>query len=1374
MSIDRLEDLKQLLPQCLLYDQVRIGSRLAVLLRQTRGAGIPDADLQRLHRAASQSAELRARRAAARPELRYAESLPVTQRRAEIVEAIRTNPVVVIAGETGSGKTTQIPKMCLEAGFGNLGRIGCTQPRRVAALSISRRVAEELSVPWGKQVGCKIRFSDETSGETILKFMTDGILLAEVQGDPNLTEYEVLVIDEAHERSLNIDFLLGHLRQLVERRPDLRLVITSATIDTARFSEAFGNAPILEVSGRLFPVEVEYAPLDEFAAESGDQTYVDAAATAIEDVLTRSSGGDVLVFLPGERDIRELKDLMTSRGIGDVDVIPLFGRLSGSDQQRAFSPSALRKVVLATNIAETSITLPGIRYVIDTGLARISRYNSRTRTKRLPVEPISKSSAAQRQGRSGRVAQGVCIRLYSQEDFESRPAFTQPEIQRCNLAEVILRMKAAQLGEIETFPFLEPATPTAIRSGYELLRELGALNEQRELTHLGADLARLPVDPTIGRIVLQSHREGVLEEVLVIASGLSIQDPRERPMDDATAAQAAHKRFQHPGSDFLTLLHLWETFHDQWEKLRTQNQLRRFCKTNFLSYLRMREWVDIHAQLSSTFHETLACRADHDVEEDEADTPTTTPNTKGVPTSVLQWKLEDPKCQGIHRSILAGLLGHVAIRTERNLYKALGNRQVAVFPGSGLHDKAPVPAKTNAPATAFVRGGQPPEKASQPAWVVAGEIVETSRLFIRTLAGIDPEWIVELGDHLCKRTYDLPGWDAASGQVSARERITFHGLEIRHRRVAYGPIQPVEATQIFIRSALVEEGLLPDAEESEEPDVPRAGQRKGAGQAPPRARPPGRQRWQVHSTRFLEHNRALREKIETWRTRTRHHGLGDLDDLLFRFYANQLSNVSSVPELNRILRGELEKNPDFLCATEKDWIGDVNLEFDAQAFPSNLQVGDHAVPIAYAYAPGETHDGATLRVPMGLLPVLKESQVVWSVPGLREEQIDWFLRELPKALRKELLPLAPKVKEIVAEFRPSGSEFLEELADFVSKKYRVAIPRGTWSREPLPHHLNPRVEVIGPDQKSLRAGRDLAALQQQLATVRAPAFDVLWNEATQQWEKFGITTWSLGSVPSQIDLRDAHGNVLIAYPGLKCEEGEICLRLFRKASEAQQYTPSAWARLLELSLSREFAWMQKDLRALDRCKILYATLGSSEELVSSAVEHLRRALFPPPSALDEAHFRQALESAREKIRGIVPPFIDSVAAILQRRQELMMTKKPYAGLREDLEALLPKRFLEHTPAAQLPHLLRYLKAMQLRAERAALNTHKDAERAAMVRPFAAALQQLRAAPGLDLNRWEAFRWQIEEFKVSVFAQELGTAYPISAKRLQSTLDELRS
>ena len=643
----RIDELKALLPRCLTHDWVRLGSRLVRLLRDHHHAERHDAVLERLLVQARQSAEMRELRRVHVPAVTYAPDLPITARKDDIIAAIRAHQVVVIAGETGSGKTTQIPKMCLEAGLGIEAKIGCTQPRRVAALSISQRIAEELGVNWGREVGCKIRFDDRSSPETYIKLMTDGILLAETQGDPDLSDYNALIIDEAHERSLNIDFLLGYLKGLLKRRADLKLIVTSATIDTAAFSRHFDDAPIIEVSGRMFPVEVVYSPFgqgkageDEDDANEGDVTFIEAAARAVERILYESSEGDVLIFMPGERDIRETGDLLQGRFGGDAEIIPLYGRLSAGDQQRVFASSSLRKVIIATNIAETSLTIPGIRYVVDAGLARISRYNPRTRTKRLPVEPVSQSSANQRKGRAGRVSDGICIRLYSEEDFNARPPYTQPEIQRSNLAEVILRMMAFRLGDIETFPFVNPPTPTAIASGFVLLQELGALDERREMTALGQQLARLPIDPTLGRMLLQSQHEHATRELLIIAAGLSIQDPRERPLDQREAADAAHKRFSNPQSDFLALLNIWDAVHDQWESIRTQGARRKFCRQHFLSYTRMREWQDLHAQL----HGALENVATVKLNESNAD------------------------YAAIHRSILTGLLGHVARHEERNVF----------------------------------------------------------------------------------------------------------------------------------------------------------------------------------------------------------------------------------------------------------------------------------------------------------------------------------------------------------------------------------------------------------------------------------------------------------------------------------------------------------------------------------------------------------------------------------------------------------------------------------------------------------------------------------------------------------------------------------
>ncbi|MFM8358355.1 MAG: DUF3418 domain-containing protein, partial [Verrucomicrobiota bacterium] len=801
------------------------------------------------------------------------------------------------------------------------------------------------------------------------------------QGDPLLSEYNALIIDEAHERSLNIDFLLGYLKGLLARRRDLKLVVTSATIDTAAFSRAFDDAPVIEVSGRTFPVEVRYAPLDEAQEERGEVTYVDGAVRATGQVLEESSAGDVLIFMPGERDIREAADQLEGR-FGDwVEVVPLYGRLSSGDQQRVFAPSGRRKVVIATNIAETSLTIPGIRFVIDTGLARMSRYNARTRTRRLPVEPVSQSSANQRKGRAGRVEAGVCVRLYPEEDFLKRPPYTQPEIQRANLAEVILRMKAFRLGEIESFPFLNPPAPAAISGGYQLLQELGALDARRELTPLGRDLARLPIDPTLGRMLLQSRREQVTRELLIIAAGLSIQDPRERPLDQAGAADAAHRRHLDPRSDFLGLLNLWQAVHSSWETLRTQGQRRRFCRDNFLSYVRMREWQDLHSQLEDALGDLARFRLDSDPGAEMTPVEPEGSAPAGDPPAA-------PSYEAIHRAILSGLLGHLAHREERNLYQAAGNRLLAVFPGSVLFQRGePAPRRGAAPA----RPASPtPAKTTQPAWIMAGEIVETSQLFARTLAGIDPQWVVQLAPHLCQVTHQNPHWSVTAGRVLAEEIISLHGLELQRRKVAWGNLQPRDATAIFIRSALVEDCLLPTAEE----DAGGRADLKSARHKPTHAEllaaSAPTPRVAAAQYRFLDHNRRVREKIENWQTRVRRPGQIDLDRAFFGFYARHLESVASVAELDRVLRGHPE--PGFLCASEADLVGDLDLSYDAAAFPDAVSVEGHPVPLTYAYAPGEERDGVTFRLPLAVAETVSAGQLDWAVPGLRAAKVEELLR----------------------------------------------------------------------------------------------------------------------------------------------------------------------------------------------------------------------------------------------------------------------------------------------------------------------------------------------------------------------------------------------
>jgi len=1366
MSDVRIEELRALLPRCLLPDWLRLGRRLARVLRDRHHPDEREALLGRLHEEVLASVARCEERRELAPRPAYPPDLPITVRKDEIVDAIRRNQVVVIAGETGSGKTTQLPKMCLEAGLGIQAKIGCTQPRRVAALSISRRIAEELNVAWGREVGCKIRFDDHSGAQTYIKMMTDGILLAETQGDPDLSEYNAIIIDEAHERSLNIDFLLGHLKGLLARRMDLKLIITSATIDTQAFSRHFGDAPIIEVSGRLYPVQVIYQPLDPESEEQGEVSFVDAAVETAGRLLCETSSGDMILFMPGERDIREAADRLEGNFHNVAEVIPLFGRLTAVEQQQAFAPSPRRKIVVATNIAETSLTIPGIRYVIDAGLARISRYNPRTRIKRLPVEPISQSSANQRKGRAGRVEAGVCIRLFSEEDFQSRPLFTQPEIQRANLAEVILRMKAFHLGDVETFPFVQPPAPAAIANGYTLLQELGALDEQRGLTPLGEDLAHLPIDPTLGRMLLQSQSEHATAELLIIASGLSIQDPRERPLEQKEAAAAAHKQFTDARSDFLTLLNIWNAVHEEWERLRTQSQRRKFCKQRFLSYIRMREWQDVYNQL----HDALDGLGELHLNESNA------------------------AYDAIHRSILAGLIGHVARFEERNHYKMAANRVVSIFPGSALYARGEPPRQTR------LKESKPPPRAksNQPPWIVAGEVVETSQLFVRTLAGIDPQWIYRLAPHCCKIVHQNPRWSPSAGNVLVDEIVTLHGLEVQRRKASYGGINPQEATAIFIRSALVEGNLTGGREAGDDDEATDRDEVRILTTRPPSrpVLPP--------LYLFLERNRRVREKIEHWRTRVRHHGM-DLDDAMAKFYARHLTNVSSLHELNRALAAPGLK--DQLCVTEAELAGGAAAGYDVAAFPDTVPVGGQPVGLAYAYAPGEEHDGVTIELPFTLAQTASPALMEWAVPGLREEMVGQLLRALPKALRRELMPFPPKVTEIVQEFHPSGTSFLQDFAAFLRRRYGVEVQATDWLPDALPPHLRPRIAIVD-NGKTLGVGRDLAGLRQKLkqepSLPTAKPESAEWIGALEKWERFNVSGWSFGNLPERLTINDSSDLPLYAWPGIEHAEGSVNVRLFRDRESARMASRSGVQRLLELAVQKDLGWLEKDLRALSRLDALYSSVGDSAELRETAFAHLRRHVLAhePLTALTQENFEVLAAKARQCFPGLAMQFMDRLQLILQLAQQARQrlgavnaasprsrtlssfgqlgspAAPPMAHpLADELANLVSPRFLERLTYDRLAEIPRYLKALLLRMERATANPVKNQERLRQLAPYAVELKKLQAQPGRSHQvklEIEKFRWMVEEFKVSLFAQEVGTAAPISPKRLDQQLEIIRN
>ena len=1319
--------------------------------------------------------------------LEFPPELPISARAEEITAAIHDHQVVVLAGETGSGKTTQIPKMCLAAGRGTTGRIACTQPRRVAALSVSRRVAEEMGVAWGREVGCKIRFNDQTTPATVIKFLTDGMLLAEVQGDPLLRDYDTIIIDEAHERSLNIDFLLGHLRNLRFRRPELKIVITSATIDTAMFSTAFDDAPVVQVEGRTFPVDVIYAPLDELGSDAaeGDEReakaealhYIDGAVEAVERIAGESTAGDVLVFLPSERDIREVGDLLDGRRLRDCEIVPLFGRLSNAEQQRVFAPTQRRKIVLATNIAETSLTIPGIRFVVDTGLARISRYSPQARTRRLPIEPVAQSSADQRKGRSGRVAEGVCIRLYSEKDFLERPRFTQPEIQRANLADVILRLKAFGLGDIERFPFINMPAAKSIRAGYALLEELGALEEAkggvddaRALTAVGRELARLPVDPTVGRMILQARTEKAVREVLVIAAGLSIQDPRERPLEKQAQADAAHRRFAHPDSDFLTLLAIWESWHDEFENL-SQARLRRFCRDHFLSYTRMREWRDIHAQLLDTLREREDFKltsAYHGLQ--EIDQKTT--------------GFGSPAYRAIHRSILAGLLGNIAHLDEENGgYKATHERKVTLFPGSVLFRREE-PKKRSSEA-----GQRPAPKkdAKNPRWILAAEIMETSRLYARTCARLDPAWALDLGAHVVRVAHSEPFWDAEKGRVMAKQRTRLYGLELESRAVGYGKISPVPATEIFIREGLVNDTV-------------------------------------TFPLDFITHNREVREQLEVALTRARDSGYLNLDEAAYRFYAARLLpdgaagggseshpylGVSTVAELVDLVRERRAAEPRFLMMEPDDLRDPATIAHDAAEFPEALPLENRALPLNYAYKPGQADDGVTLDVNVAEAGALTPAALDWAVPGHLEAKVEHYLRALPKELRRAFVPLAETAKslavQLAARDRLTGrrESLPEALAVQIAERFRVTVDPAVWRDKPLPDYLRVRIRVLDNRGRELCASRELGeidaalhAQKREASATIARAEPEAWRRARAKWETAPQAAWTFGEIPAQVSVAEQAGVPASAYPGLLAGKDGVALRLFKTPEEAHESTERGLAALLERQLSHDLGWLERDLRAVRMLGPLAATLAPLDELQAQAFDSIRRWLCDPArvepvpnrpgfdiqqqagagtqaGAEGERHlsakaFGAALEKAKADIRGLVPRFCDLLKEILAARQELLVHPKPYAGLDADLAALLPPDFLRTTPYAQLAHFPRYLKAMKLRADRWRQNPAKDAERAAQLAPYVKAIAK---PPTADRG---AFRWLVEEFRVSLFAQELGTAEPVSAVKLDRALAALSS
>jgi ATP-dependent helicase HrpA len=1252
----------------------------------------------------------RALRLGSIPGITYPEALPITARRDDIVTAIRKHRVVVLTGETGSGKTTQIPKMCLDAGRGVSGVIGCTQPRRMAAVTLAHRIAEELGEEIGRSVGYQIRFDDRSGRNNYIKIMTDGILLNEAQNDPYLRRYDTIIVDEAHERSLNIDFVLGILLTLLRKRRDIKIIITSATIDTEKFSRAF-NAPIIEVSGRMYPVDVRYRPLDHKLEESGDITYVDGAVTALLKIMEGKSEGDVLIFMPTEQDIRETCQLIEAKLDHKAAVLPLFGRLPWREQSRIFQPAAKRKIIVATNVAETSITIPGIRYVIDTGLARISQYNPRSRTTSLPVRAISRSSADQRKGRCGRVQNGVCIRLFDKADYENRPLFTEPEILRSNLAEVILRMLSLNLGDISTYPFIDPPHPKNIRDGIDILRELGAItmerndaepvdNQHLSLTERGRMMARLPIDPRISRMIIEAKREGCVDEILIISSALSIQDPRERPVECEKEADKVHARFADPSSDFMTLLSIWNQYHSLVQAVKSKGRMKKFCREHYLSIRRMREWTDVYSQLRAILDEQ-------------------------------GWKIKkgrgaDDKSlyDSIHKSVLSGYLSNIAMRKEKNTYMAAKGKDVMIFPGSGL----------------FNKGGS---------WIVAAEMIETSRLFARIAANIEVEWLEELGGSLCRRTYSEPHWSRDRGEVVAYEQVSLFGLAIVTRRpVSYGPINPDEASEIFIRSALIEADLR-------------------------RPFP------------FLLHNLAVIEQISNMEDKIRRRNLLADEDELARFYQERLPSVYDTRSLQRLIRDR--GSDEFLRMRKDDVLVRIPEEDELALYPDDVTLAGHRFTCDYRYEPGHPEDGVTMKIPLHMISTVPAASTDWIVPGLMQERISALLKGLPKEYRKKLQPLSQTCDIIMAEMNDDRCPMISALGKFIHERFGVDIPASSWNLDAIDDRLQLRFAVVDKKGQELTASRDINRLQKEtIAEAQSNAFD----KACKSWKKTDVTTWDFGNLPDAIALESDGLLEGYAYPGLEAVHGCVNIRLHKNKHEAEVLHNEGVAALYRIYFKDEFKYLKKSISLSGDMKKWADSFGGAKSVESAIIEKLVHDLFSK-NIRSRAAFIGYAEDTRSQIlphgqdiMGRCAPAIKSyydTSAFLQNLRHANRSNKPaldyLAHLREEMNQLMPSDFLIRYDSERLMHIMRYLKAIGIRAERGTAHLDKALGRIKEVNIFSDNLQYMinSGSAGASKERLtliEEYRWMIEEYKVSLFAQELKTAFPVSRKRLEQKRQEI--
>ncbi|MFI8558959.1 ATP-dependent RNA helicase HrpA [Pseudomonas putida] len=1292
MTDHAIDKLLQNLDHAMIADRHRLRRQLHELRKRPDEAKLA----QWVEKVQASCAQVTARQNSV-PQIRYDDSLPIAAKRDEIKKALAEHQVLVIAGETGSGKTTQLPKICLELGRGSHGLIAHTQPRRIAARSVAARVAEELGTPLGALVGYQVRFEDQSDANTLVKLMTDGILLAETQHDRFLERYDTIIVDEAHERSLNIDFLLGYLKTLLHRRPDLKLIITSATIDLERFSKHFDGAPIIEVSGRTYPVETWYRPLTSEQDEEGNQVEedltVDQAILATLDEIAhheRSNGkgpGDVLVFLPGEREIRDAAEILRKAQLRHTEILPLYARLSPAEQQRIFQPHTGRRVVLATNVAETSLTVPGIRYVIDTGTARISRYSYRAKVQRLPIEAVSQASANQRKGRCGRVEPGICVRLYSEEDFNGRPAFTDPEILRTNLAAVILQMLHLRLGAIDAFPFIEPPDGKAISDGFNLLQELSAVNRENQLTPLGRQLARLPIDPRLGRMLLEGARQGSLQEVLIVASALSVQDPRERPPERQQAADQAHAQWKDVDSDFAALVNLWRGFEEQRQAL-TASPLRNWCRKHFLNYLRLREWRDAHRQLA------LICRD-------------------------LQLAVNKEPCdyQKLHKAILSGLLSQIGHKTDEGDYQGARQRRFWVHPSSGIGRK-------------------------RPQWVMAAELVETTKLYARMVAKIEPDWIEPLAGHLVKKNHFEPHWEKKRGQVVAYEQITLYGLILVGRRpVHFGPIDPVISRELFIREGLV------------------------GGEIQSRAK-------------CLAANKRLLEQLDELEAKARRRDILADEETLYAFYEARLpAEIHQTATFDSWYRMNSQKDANLLIMREEDVLAREASEVTAAQYPDTLQLGDLRLPLSYHFEPGHPRDGVTVRVPAPLLPSLPGERLEWLVPGLIEAKCVALVRNLPKALRKNFVPVPDFVKAALARMSFGQGALPQALGQELLRMTGARVPDEAWEESVslVEGHLRMNIEVLDGQGKFLGEGRDLAELTARFAAASQAALAVPRNDKAEQ----PVQAKAFSEVAQTAQQKIA-GLSMTVYPALVEENGTVREGRFSTQAEAEFQHRRALQRLLLQQLAEPAKFLRGKLPGLTELGLLYRELGRIEALVEDILlASLDTCILEGESPLPRDG--AALAGLAERKRGNWAEHAERLA-----RQTLEVLKlwhglqKRFKGkidlsqavalndIKQQLANLVYPGFVRETPNAWFKELPRYLKAVELRLEKLGAQVQKDrvwsGELGNLWAQYKARADK-HAQEGKRDEQLTLYRWWLEEYRVSLFAQQLGTKVPISDKRL---------